>query len=314
MDVAFHFWNDRRMLEAAALQVFVKVVDAGSVSGAARALGMPKSSVSRTLVRLEAAAGAALLERTPRRQHLTDAGRLLLRHARRILDDVAEAETALGGLVGVPRGEVTVCATTTFAAGPLAQMLPGFLSAYPEIRVRLVLATAPVDLLAREVDVAIRMGPLADSAMIARRVATVPRWLCASPTYLAGRPPLAGLADLAAHRVLHSEEGPQRLVARDAGGGAVEARVVPALAAREPVVLVNLALGGAGVAILPWVYVRESVARGRLARLLPELDFGAVEIHALYPSHRSLSAKVRAFLDALIAHLADGRPEAFRPR
>lgn len=231
------------MLDTSNLHIFVRIVDAGSLSAAARSLGMPKSSVSRALGRLEEDAGAALLERTPQNRRLTDAGRLLLRHARRILDYVIEAENALGGLIGQPVGDLTVLATTTFAAGPLAAMLPAFMESYPEVRLRLMLVTTPVDLLAEDVDVSIRMGPLPDSALIARRIATVPRWLCASPAYLNARPPVATLADLKSHRILYSHEGHQHLSALDANGKPAEITVVPALAALEPVVLHNLTLG-----------------------------------------------------------------------
>lgn len=299
------------MLDTTALNIFVRIADLGSLSAAARALGMPKSSVSRALGRLEEEAGASLMERTPQNVRLTDAGWLLLRHARRIIDDVIEAENALGGLIGTPAGDLTVSATTTFAAGPLAAMLPGFMESYPDVRVRLMLVTTPVDLLAEDVDISIRMGPLPDSSLIARRIATVPRWLCVSPAYLDAHPPIAALTDLKSHRLLYSHGGRQQLFARDANGETEEVTVVPALAAVEPVVLHNLTLGGAGIAMLPWVYVRDGVERGDLLRVLPDLDFGSVEIHTLYPSHRSLSAKVRVFLDALIAHFSQSGPDAF---
>lgn len=311
LDIAFPIWNACRMLDTANLHVFVRIADSGSLSAAARSLGMPKSSVSRALSRLETAAGAALLERTPQNQRLTDAGRLLLRHARRILDDVSEAESALGGLIGLPSGDLTVSASTTFAAGPLVAMLPAFMQTYPQVRVKLLLVTRPVDLMADEVDISIRMGALPDSALIARRVATVPMWLCASPGYLADRPSVSDLADLGGHGILSADNGRQRLTAHDARGKPVEVIVEPALAAREPVVLHRLALGGAGIALLPWVYVGKDVASGDLVRLLPDLDMGSVPIHALYPSHRSLSAKVRVFVDALVTQLSDGGPGAF---
>ena len=114
------------MFDFVDLRAFARIADLGSLSGAARALGMPKSSASRALARLEAAAGAALMERSTRRLRLTDAGRLLQRHARRILEDVGEAENALTGLIGVPRGTLRVSVGFTFAVGPLASMLPEF--------------------------------------------------------------------------------------------------------------------------------------------------------------------------------------------
>ncbi len=299
------------MMDTSNLNVFVRIVDAGSLSAAARSLGMPKSSVSRALRRLENEAGAALMERTPQNLRLTDAGRLLIRHARRILDDVVDAQNALGGLIGNPTGDLVIAAPTTFAAGPLAAMLPAFMQSYPTVCVRLVLTTRVVDLVAEDVDVSIRMEALPDSSLIARRIARVPQWLCASPAYLEAHPTMSDLGDLKDHRILHSHDGQLQISARDENGEPVEVSVSPVLAATEPVVLLNLTLGGAGAAVLPWVYVRASVARGDLVRLLPKTDFGSVDIHALYPSRRSPSAKVRVFLDALVAHLSGSKPEAF---
>ena len=125
------------MFDLADLRVFARIAELGNLSAAARALGMPKSSASRSLARLEAVAGSALVERSTRHLRLTDAGRLLHRHARRILDDVGEAEDALTGLAGEPRGTLRVSVGFTFAVGPLASMLPAFSARYPEVRVAL---------------------------------------------------------------------------------------------------------------------------------------------------------------------------------
>ena len=173
------------MLDLIDLRAFARIADLGSISATARVLRMPKSSVSRSLVRLEEAVGAVLVERSTRHLRLTDAGLLMQRHARRILDDVGEAENAIGGLVGTPRGDLRVSAPFTFAAGPLAPMLPAFLARYPDVRVLLTVDNRNVDLLAEEIDVAIRIGPLATSDLIARRLATFELWPCASPAYLA---------------------------------------------------------------------------------------------------------------------------------
>ena len=169
------------MLDLTHLRAFVRIADLGSVSGAARSLGMPKSSVSRSLARLEESVGVALMERSTRHLRLTDAGLLLQRHAARILDDVSEAENAVGGLIGKPSGTLRVSVGFTFAAGPLAPMLPAFLALYPEVRIVLTVDNRPVDLLTEEIDVSIRIGPLLDSELIARKLGTIELWPCASP-------------------------------------------------------------------------------------------------------------------------------------
>ena len=264
---------------------------------------MPKSSVSRSLVRLEEAVGAVLVERSTRHLRLTDAGLLLKRHARRIIDDVGEAENAITALVGAPRGDLRVSVPFTFAAGPLALMLPGFLLHYPEVRVVLSIDNRPIDLLAEEADIAIRIGPLPDSSLIARRLATFKLWPCASPAYLAGRPAIEAPVDLLPHRLIAHADRRQRWGFSTANGAVRDIEFDPGIVVPEPDVLRTMLLGNAGIGLLPDFHAADDVAVGRLTRVLPSLKCGSVEAHALYPSHRSLSAKVRVFIDALVEHL-----------
>jgi DNA-binding transcriptional LysR family regulator len=291
------------MLDLTDLRAFARIAELGSVSGAARALGMPKSSASRSLARLEAVVGLALLERSTRHLRLTDAGRLLQRHARRILDDVSEAENALTGLVGVPRGTLRVSVGFTFAVGPLATMLPRFLARYPEVRVALSIDNRNVDLLAEAFDVAIRIGPLPDSELVARRLTTIALWTCASPVYLAARGTPTTVEDLDAHELIGRVDRRSTWRFRAPGGSRHEIEIVPGTVIPEPAVLKALLIGGAGIGRLPDFHAADAVADGTLVRLLPDCDDESVEVHALYPSHRSLSAKVRVFIDALAEHL-----------
>lgn len=303
MDAAFPIWNDCAVLDLIQLRVFGRIADTGSLSATARLLGMPKSSVSRALARLEEATGQALIERSTRALRLTDAGLLLRRHAARILDDVGEAENALGGLIGHPSGTLRVSVGFTFAAGPLAPMLPGFLARYPDVRLVLSVDNRPTDLLAEEVDVAIRIGPLRDSELIARKLGTMALWPCASPAYLAARSTPRTVADLAGHTLIsHGERrSAWRLRAPDGTVEEVEAglgAVIP-----EPAVLGPMLVGGAGIGWLPDFLAESLLAAGTLVRVLPDHEGEALDVHALYPSHRSLSAKVRAFVDALAARM-----------
>jgi len=291
------------MFDLADLRAFARIADLGSLSAAARALGMPKSSASRSLARLEAAAGAALIERSTRHLRLTDAGRLLQRHARRILDDVGEAENALTGLIGVPRGTLRVSVGFTFAVGPLAPMLPEFLTRYPEVRVALSIDNRNIDLLAEEFDVAIRIGPLRDSDLIARRLTTVALWTCASPAYLTARGTPATVDDLRLHELIARVDRKATWRFRAPGGVLHEIEVVPGTVIPEPAVLRTVLVGGAGIGRLPNFYAADAIADGTLIRLLPEYQDDSVDVHALYPSHRSLSAKVRVFIDALAEQL-----------
>jgi DNA-binding transcriptional LysR family regulator len=292
------------MLELIDLRVFVRIIDAGSISAAARALGMPKSSVSRSLVRIEARVGAMLVERSTRRLRLTDAGLLLQRHARRILEEVGEAEDAIAGLVGVPRGTLRVSAPPSFAAGPLAPMLPGFVARYPELRLVLSFDNQPIVVLPDDIDVAIRTGALPDSDLVARRIARTELWVCASPGYLATQGTPTTVDELAGHRLvtLFDRRSVWRL--RTASGVVQEFAADPGLVVPEPVIARTLLIGGAGIGLLPAFHARDAVAEGALVHLLADHEGERVDVHALYPRQRSLSAKVRAFVDALSAHLA----------
>lgn len=302
------------MLDLADLRIFVRITDAGSISGAARALGMPKSSVSRSLVRIEAAVGATLIERSTRRLRLSDAGLLLQRHARRILDDVGEAEDALAGFVGIPRGTLRVSAPPSFAAGPLAPMLPGFLARYREVRLVLSFDNQPIVQLPDDVDVAIRAGDLPDSDLIARRLTSTSLLACASPEYLARYGTPATVEALRGHRLITLFDQRSAWRFRTLAGVTLEFVAEPGLVVPEHAIARTVLLGGAGIGRLPEYHARDAIANGTLVHLLPDHEGERVEVHALYPRHRGLSAKVRVFVDAVTAHLAPVRAEGAAPR
>ncbi|HKP14609.1 MAG TPA: LysR family transcriptional regulator, partial [Gemmatimonadaceae bacterium] len=258
------------MLDLADLRIFARIADAGSISDAARALAMPKSSVSRSLVRIEGAVGATLVERSTRRLALTDAGVLLQRHAHRILDDVGEAEDAIAGFVGVARGTLRVSAPPSFAAGPLAPMLPAFLARYPEVRVVLGFGNEPLVHLPDDVDVAIRAGTLPDSDLIARRLASTELVPCASPEYLAAHGMPATVETLRGHRLVDLFD--RRVTWRfQAPAGTLEELVAePALVVPEHAIARTAMLGGAGIGRLPEYHARDAIADGTLVRILPD--------------------------------------------
>ena len=300
------------MLELTDLRVFTRIVELGSISGAARGLEMPKSSVSRSLARLEGSVGAVLLERSTRHLRLTDAGLLLQRHARRILDDVGEAEDAIEGLVGVARGTLRVSVPFSFAAGPLAPMLPAFRARYPEVRVVLIFENQPIGILSDEADVAIRIGPLPDSDLIARRLARIPLWPCASPAYLAEHGTPTTVNELDGHALIAVNEHPATWLFRTPHGLVRELVGGSVMVVPEPAVLKTVLSGGAGIGRLPFYHAIEAIADGSLVRLLPDHACETVDAQALYPRHRSLSARVRVFVDELAAHLARTGGEVIR--
>ena len=304
--------NDPRM-DLDDLRAFARIADLLSVSAAARILGWPKSSVSRALARLEAEFGSALVDRSTRHLRLTDAGTLLLPHARRVIGDVEEAVTALGNYVGAPRGTLKVNVPFTFAVGLLAPMLPGFMARYPEVRVVLDVENRVIDLPVEAADLVIRVGTLPDSDLVARRLARIELWTCASPGYLAAHGTPSTIGDLSGHTLLAAFDRPMTWSYRGPGGRVEQVEVRPGSVVPEPTAMRTVLLGGAGIGRLPDFLAEEPVAAGTLVRLLPDSVGDAVEVHALVPSHRSLSAKVRVFLDALIEHLNHVRPRAAPP-
>lgn len=289
------------------LRAFVRIAELNSVSAAARASKLPKSSISRSLSRLEASVGTTLIERSTRHLRLTDAGVLLLPHAVRILDDVDEASAALDGLAGNASGLLRVNTSYAFGQGLIAPMLPGFLARYPEVEVRLDIDYRRIDMLAEGTDVVIRIGPLTDSGLVARKLPTVQLWLCASPEYLAARGTPMVPQDLLVHDVIGREENTVWVFKAGERLEEVKVRarsVIPDASAQMVVVA-----GGAGIGRLPDYLAASAVAAGKLVRVLPRLEGELIDIHALYPSHRSLSAKVRVFIDALVAHVKSIRAD-----
>ncbi|MET3722832.1 LysR family transcriptional regulator [Sphingomonas trueperi] len=288
------------------LRAFVRITDLMSVSAAARALGLPKSGVSRALARLERDLGTLLVDRSTRHLRLTDAGTLFRPHALRILADVEEATTAMDGLGGIPAGTLRVSLPYTVATALVAPMLPKFMAAYPQVCVVLAVENRFVDMPAEAADLLIRVGPLVDSDLIARRLLVSESWLCASPGYLAAHGSPAGVADLAAHTLIGYSERPMSYrddVADEPG--CIE--LTPSVAISDSAALLPIVLDDAGIAKLPDFLAAPHIADGRLIRLWPGASGDQTVLHAVYPSHRSLSAKVRVFIDALIADLGSWR-------
>jgi DNA-binding transcriptional LysR family regulator len=290
------------MLDLDALSAFVRVADLGGISQAARALGAPKSSVSRELANLEASLGIALLERSNRSLRLTDAGRLLHEHAVRILGEIEEAQTSLGNLVATPQGPLRVSAPYAFAVARLAPMLSSFLVRYPQVRVVLDAENRVGDVNARDADVAIRFGRLPNSELVARRLPSVASWLCASSTYLAahGRP--RTVADLARHAIV-AHTVSHEWTFDTVGVGVEWVTVKPRAVISDPTVSLPMLQAGVGIGQLPDFVATSALRDKSLVRVLPRSEGPRVDAHALYPSHRSLSPKVRVFLDDLVAYL-----------
>jgi DNA-binding transcriptional LysR family regulator len=292
-------------MELADIRAFGRIADLGSVSAAARALDLPKSTVSRSLSRLEQTVGATLVDRSTRHLRLSDAGVLFRPYAARILADVDEAGTALDNFSGAPRGTLHVSAPFTFVVAILSPMLPSFLARYPEVRVVVDVENRMIDIPIEAADLVIRAsGALADSDLIARHLLTTEAWTCASPAYLAKHGTPVTVADLNRHRLIGNFDRVTTWSYKMPDGTIQQIGFMPANVVSDSAAMDPMLVGGAGIGRLPDFLARDAVARDALVRLFPDAQGDIFKVHALYTSHRSLSAKVRVFIDSLVDYIA----------
>ena len=285
----------------AAIEAFVRVAETHSFSEAARRLHASQSAVSRAVSGLEAELGARLLHRTTRSLTLTEAGRGYFERAARILADLEEANLAVTQLQAAPRGRLRVNAPMSFGFLHLAPALPDFLALYPELSVDLSMSDRFVDLIEEGVDVAVRIGALEDSSLIARKLAPIRRVVCASPAYLNARGTPLAPDDLKQHdclcnsniAVLHE----WRFAAADGKLWPVD--VNGRLSANNGDALRVAALKGLGLANLPTFIVGADLQAGTLMTVLDDFAVQDLSMSAVYPPGRHLSPKVRAFVDFL---------------
>lgn len=284
-----------------AMRAFVKVCDTGSFTAAGRAMGLPKSAVSKQVAWLEEELGARLLNRTTRRLSITEAGQGYLDRCRRILDDVEEAESQVAELQTRPRGRLRVSTPFSFGLLYLSAMLCDLAAAYPELELDITMTDRFVDLLDEGFDLAIRIGDLPDSNLIARRIAETRVVVCGSPAYFARAGMPQTPQDLVDHNCLiYAREGRQdRWQFREAGR---EFSIQPHgnLRLNNGDALKMAALRGLGIAQLPMFLIGAELRSGALLPILADYERLALAIHAVYPHNRHLSAKARVFVEALV--------------
>jgi DNA-binding transcriptional LysR family regulator len=285
----------------AAMTTFVKVVEAGSLSAAARSLDLSLPSVSRQLDGLEEHLRTRLLVRTTRHLALTEGGRTYYEQAKRILAAIEEAEITLSAQHATPSGRLIVSAPVLFGRLHLAPVLPEFLARYPNLTVDLLLLDRIVNLVEEGIDVAIRAGPLEDSTLIARKLGAFRRVVCAAPSYLERRGEPTQPQDLENHDCIiftlldSAQEWSFRTEAGD-----IKVPVSGRLRTNNHDATVMAALGGAGLVLGPTWMVRDQILAGRLIPVLQRFEPPATEVHALFAHLHLMSTKVRAFTDFLV--------------
>ena len=279
------------------METFVRIVDRGSLTAAAEALESSLPSVVRTLAALERELGVTLLNRTTRRIALTDEGREYYERCRRLLAGVEEAEAALSARRAAPRGRLRVTAPVLFGRLHVAPLTTEFIGRYAAVQLDLLLLDRVVDLLEEGVDVAVRIGRMPDSSLVAVPVGETRRVLCASPAYLkrAGRPKSPG--ELARHRC----------VSFSGLGWTDGASVV--LATNQIDVALDACLAGVGIGQFLGYQVHALLDAGRLERVLAEVEPAPLPVQVAYPQARLLSANVRAFVDWMVPRLRKRLPQ-----
>ncbi len=291
--------------------VFTRVADLGSFTAAARRLSLPKSSVSARVARLEERLGARLLERSTRKLRLTVVGERYHEHARRVILELEQASAMVEQFRTEPSGVLRISAPVVLGQAFLPLIVAEYMQIHPQVQVFVDLSNRRVDLLEEGFDVALRAGVLGDSSLVARRVGRASARLFAAPAYLARFGTPKAPEDLAEHRLLEGGVSPSAnlwTLQQDDGDvrHAVTARF--AVITNDTPTLTMAAVMGQGIASLPAFAVAAEVAAGRLHPVLPDWCTRQLDIHAVFPSHKSLSPALRAFVDLVAHRLAERLP------
>ncbi len=292
------------------LQAFVAVVEAGSFTAAAERLGFAKSAVSRRVSALEERLGVQLLQRTTRVLNLTDTGRSFYEHSARILADLDEAEAAVQQEHGALRGILRVALPLSFGVRHMCKPIAAFTKRHPRVRFDLDLNDRRIDLVEEGMDVAIRIGHLDDSSLIARRLFDVRSVVAASPHYLTTHGTPATPVELLDHDCLvySNLADPDKWSWTDRGGQRHTIEINPVMRASSGDFLSNAAAHGLGIVIQPTFLAAEAIRSGHLVPILNDVDWPVSPAYAVYPPTRHLSYRVRAFIDFL-AERFSGKPQ-----
>lgn len=282
------------------MNVFVRVAKAGSFAGGARELGISRAMATKHIMQLEGSLGTRLFNRTTRSLSLTDVGGSYLERCQQVLLDVEEMESAVTHLQTEPRGVLKVSAPPVIGASHITRAIAQFLKLHPDLTVDLILQSSPGDLIDEGIDVAIYLGMLDDTSMVARKLASSSMVVCGSPDYLARRGVPKTPEDLLEHSCLVNWASSPRnkwLFKSDSGhtvitvSGRMQANVADAIRVA--------AIDGLGLVMLASYVVGRDIEKGKLRAVLENYTLPPLDIHAVYPHRKYLSAKVRRFLDFL---------------
>ena len=285
------------------LEIFTAILDAGSLAGAARKLRRSAPAVTRSLAALERRIGTRLVERNTRRLAPTEAGRRLGEQARRVISEYETAVTE--DKAATPRGLLRVTAPAVFGTRHVTPLIGGFLDKYPDIRVELVLNDRDIDLIDEGVDVAVRIGPMRDVGLVARRVGEVRRMVVASRAYVRRRGEPASPQDIAAHDVIFSAFRSASAEWRfHYGGRESVVHLTPRFSVNSVEAALTAMKAGRGLARLLSYQVADDIGTGRVTRLLSAYESPPLPVHVVMPSAKHMAPKLRAFIDHAVGALA----------
>lgn len=289
------------------LQFFAMVVEHGGYAAAERALGIPKSRLSRRISQLESDLGVRLLQRSTRKFSVTDIGQGVYRHAQTMLAEAQAAREAVDRLSAAPRGLIRVSTPVALAQQMLSGLLPEFLSTHDQVRVQLLVSNRRVDVIGEGIDVALRVRTKLDDdgELVLRRFGESNELLVASPGYLKAAEPLLHPSDLAKHPALSmsEDEARQRWELHGPDGAVEQVQIQPRLMTQDFSVLLAAARAGLGIALLPESACADAVRAGELVLVLPQWRLPQGICHALFPTRRGLLPAVRVFIDYLAARM-----------
>lgn len=289
------------------MQVFVRTVDLGSISAAAGELALSSQLAGKQVRALEDSLGVKLLNRTTRRQSLTDDGRLFYERAKNILAEMDAAQSQIDESRSLPRGRLRISAPITFGSRALAPRLARFMKQYPDVTVELSLTNRAVDLIDEGFDVAFRTGDLPDSGLMARRLAPHRLALCAAPVYLKASGLPRTPEDLQRHECLVFSHTAMRTQWSFTGpNGPVTIPITGRFSTDSGEALRAAAIEGVGVILQPLELLAEDIQMGRLTRLLPKYEPTPRPLHALYAPDRRMTPKLRSFLDFAATQFGSG--------
>jgi DNA-binding transcriptional LysR family regulator len=302
----------RDTVQAADLSFFSTLASCGSLSAAARELGLTAAAVSKRLTQMESRAGVALINRTTRRMMLTPEGELYVEHARRILDEIDSLAELLGSAKKNPKGLLRVNSTLGFGRSHVAPAVSRFVARFPDVSVQLQLSVTPPPLTDDTFDVCIRFGEPPDTRVVARRLAPNRRLLCAAPSYLAARGMPLTSHDLTRHNCIGIRQGDEaygvwRLSSGRGAARKTEAvRINGTLTTNDGEIAVKWALEGHGILLRAEWDINEYLADGRLVQVLPDHETPNADIFAVYSQRHQMSNRIRAFVDFIALELGNG--------